>query len=152
MFKVAQRYIAYNFLPPFLASCIFFVMFLLTFQLFKITRIIINKGVEFSVILELIGHIAISFFPMAIPLSALVATIYTLNKLCEDSEIMAMRSFGMSKFQLFQPLLILGILISIPRYFSSKFSDERIALTKAKPLPLPPREPSPILTKGVSNS
>ena len=113
MFKVAQRYIAYNFLPPFLASCIFFVMFLLTFQLFKITRILINKGVEFSVILELIGHIAISFFPMAIPLSALVATIYTFNKLCEDSEIMAMRSFGMSKFQLFQPLLILGILISL---------------------------------------
>lgn len=64
------------------------------------------------VVLELIGHIAISFLPMAIPLSALFATIYTMNKLSEDSEIVAMRSFGMKKFELFLPLLICGIFIA----------------------------------------
>lgn len=57
------------------------------------------------------GHIAISFIPMAVPLSCLFATIYTLNKLSEDSEIVAMRSFGITKFKLFYPFLISGIFI-----------------------------------------
>ncbi len=65
------------------------------------------------VVLELVGHIAVSFLPMAIPLSALFATIYTMNKLSEDSEIVAMRSFGLKKTTLFLPLLFCGIFIAI---------------------------------------
>ncbi|MCO4794643.1 MAG: LptF/LptG family permease [Bacteriovoracaceae bacterium] len=113
MFGIAQRYLAATFIPPFMLSTLFFVAFLLTFQLFRVVRIVINKGVEFSTVLELTGHIAISFLPMAIPLSALFATIYTLNKMSEDSEIVAMRSFGLTKGKLFLPLLILGLIASI---------------------------------------
>ncbi len=50
---------------------------------------------------------------MAVPLSALFATIITLNKLSEDSEIVAMRSFGMTKLMLLKPILVMGILVSI---------------------------------------
>lgn len=71
-----------------------------------------NKGVELWVVLELMGHIALSFIPMAVPLSVLFATIYTLNKMSEDSEIVAMRSFGLRKTQLFAPFLFLGVLIA----------------------------------------
>lgn len=113
MFGIAQRYLAATFIPPFLLSTFFFVAFLLTFQLFRIVRIVINKGVDFSTVLELTGHIAISFLPMAIPLSALFATIYTLNKMSEDSEIVAMRSFGLTKHKLFIPLLILGTVAAV---------------------------------------
>lgn len=113
MFGIAQRYLAATFIPPFMLSTFFFVAFLLTFQLFRIVRIVINKGVDFSTVLELTGHIAISFLPMAIPLSALFATIYTLNKMSEDSEIVAMRSFGLTKHKLFFPLLILGSIAAL---------------------------------------
>lgn len=113
MFGIAQRYLAATFIPPFMLSTFFFVAFLLTFQLFRIVRIVINKGVDFSTVLELTGHIAISFLPMAIPLSALFATIYTLNKMSEDSEIVAMRSFGLTKHKLFIPLLVLGLIAAM---------------------------------------
>ena len=78
-------------------------------------RIVISKGVEISIVLELLGHIALSFVPMATPLSVLFATLYALNKLSEDSEIIAMRSFGLSKMKLFRPFLLasLGIAISV---------------------------------------
>lgn len=112
MFKLIQRYLASNFILPFCFSSLFFVMFLLTFQLFRIVRIVTNKGVEPTLILELVGHIAISFLPMAIPLSCLFATIYTLNKMSEDSEIVAMRSFGVNKRSLFTPFLIMGLFIA----------------------------------------
>lgn len=62
--------------------------------------------------MELVGHIAISFLPMAIPLSAFFATIYTLNKLSEDSEIVAMRSFGTTKASLLQPFLIMAVIVA----------------------------------------
>lgn len=62
-------------------------------------------------VFELMGHISISFIPMALPLSCLFATIYTLNKLSEDSEIVAMRSFGLTKIRLFIPFLVSGLFI-----------------------------------------
>lgn len=111
MLKLAQRYLAVNFIAPFAMSLFFFVAFLLTFQLFRIIKIVISKGVEWSLVFELMGHIAISFVPMAVPLSCLFATIYTLNKLSEDSEIVAMRSFGMTKSKLFLPFLVVSLFI-----------------------------------------
>ncbi|MBT3585434.1 MAG: YjgP/YjgQ family permease [Halobacteriovoraceae bacterium] len=138
MLKTSQRYLAASFIPPFLLSTVFFVLFLLTFQLFRITRIVINKGVELSTLFELIGHIAITFLPMAIPLSALFATIFTLSKMSEDSEIVAMRSFGTTKWQLFTPFLIIGVMIGavvfslnqnlIP-YSKNQFKNSIIRLT-----------------------
>lgn len=112
MITIKQRYLAYNFIPPFFLSAFFFVSFLLTFQLFRLTRIITKKGVDLGQVMELVGHIAVSFLPMAIPLSAFFATIYTLNKLSEDSEIVAMRSFGTTKQSLLMPFLGLGAVIA----------------------------------------
>ena len=111
MLKLAQRYLAVNFIAPFTMSLFFFVAFLLTFQLFRIIKIVISKGVEWSLVFELMGHIAISFVPMAVPLSCLFATIYTLNKLSDDSEIVAMRSFGMTKSKLFLPFFVVSLFI-----------------------------------------
>lgn len=138
MFSVAQRYLAHSFIPPFMVSCIFFVGFLLTFQLFRILDIVINKGVDFWTVFELTGHIAASFLPTAVPLSVLIATIYTLNKLCEDSEIVAMRSFGLTKYQLFYPFIVLAISIAVGIFAlnrslipvsQTKFSNTIIKLT-----------------------
>ena len=112
MFKTVQRYLAAHFIPPFLFSTIFFVAFLLTFQLFRIMRVVVGKGVDWLLVLELTGHIAASFIPMAVPISILFAAIFTMNKLSEDSEVVAMRAFGLTKGQLFRPFLILSLIIS----------------------------------------
>ena len=101
---------------PFSVSTIFFVTFLLTFQLFRLTDLIISKGLSLGYTLELFGHIAITFLPMAIPLSVLFATIYTFNKMSNDSEYVAMRSFGMKKHYIFLPFLIVAFIIAIVTY------------------------------------
>jgi lipopolysaccharide export system permease protein len=111
MNKIFFRYIATNVIFPFLASTIFFVSFLLTFQLFKVTALVINKGVSLIVVFELMYHIAITFVPIAVPLSALFATIFAMGKMSEDSEIIIMRSAGLSIQKIFFPVLILGLLI-----------------------------------------
>lgn len=102
---------------PFLFSTIFFVAFLLTFQLFRITQLVVNKGVDWKIVLVLIGHISISFLPISVPVSVLFATIYTLGKMSEDSEIIAMRSFGLGFQKLFHPFLLFGIMVGMVFYF-----------------------------------
>lgn len=113
MLKISQRYLLINFIPPFLVSLFFWVSFLIIFQLFRIIGVVINKGVEISIFLSIIGNIALSFFPIAVPLSVFFAAFYTLNKFSEDSEIIAMRSFGMTRFELFKPYLLVGAAISL---------------------------------------
>lgn len=72
-----------------------------------------QKEVELILLVKLIMHIAISYLPNAIPLSTLFAVIYVLGKLSEDSEMIAMRSFGYSKYRLFAPFFVIGTLISL---------------------------------------
>ncbi len=112
MFKIPQKYLIVNFIPPFLVSLFFWVSFLIIFQLFRIIGVVINKGVDIWVFLSIIGNIALSFFPIAVPLSIFFAVYFCLNKFSEDSEIIAMRSFGMTRFDLFKPFLITGIFLS----------------------------------------
>lgn len=61
--------------------------------------------------LGMVLNLSVSFFPLATPLAVFFATIYTLNKLSEDSEIIAMRSFGISKFKIYLPFFLISFLI-----------------------------------------
>lgn len=111
-FNTLQSYLAVGLISPFILSTLFFISFLLTFQLFRIIQLIINKDVPFETILELVMNISVSFLPITIPVSALFATLYILNKLSEDSEIIAMRSFGMSKRQILYPFMVMGLVVA----------------------------------------
>ena len=113
MLKVTTRYLASSFIPPFVLGFIFFVAFLITFYMFRIISLIINKGIDVMTVLSMVVNLSVSFFPMAAPLAAFFATIYTLNKLSEDSEIIAMRSFGITKMRIYMPFLITSLLVSI---------------------------------------
>ena len=50
---------------------------------------------------------------MAVPLSLLFAMIYTLNRLSEDSEIVAIRAMGVNKFKLLKPFLIIALFCAV---------------------------------------
>lgn len=73
--------------------------------------LIVDKGVEVTTVLNMLMNLSLYFFPLAAPISAFFATIFVLSKLSEDSEIIAMRSFGINKFQLYMPFLILSLSI-----------------------------------------
>lgn len=111
MIKVTTRYLASNFIPPFVIGFVFFVAFLITFYMFRIISLIVTKSIEVGIVLEMVLNLSVSFFPLAAPLAVFFATIYTLNKLSDDSEIIAMRSFGITKFKIYQPFLIVSLLI-----------------------------------------
>jgi lipopolysaccharide export system permease protein len=112
MIKVTTRYLASHFIPPFVLGFVFFVAFLITFYMFRIIGLIVNKGVDVLTVLTMIMNLSVSFFPLAAPLAAFFATVYTLNKLSEDSEIIAMRSFGLTKIKIYMPFLVSSLMIA----------------------------------------
>lgn len=76
-------------------------------------RFAVRKNVDWLAIVELMGHICVSFLPISIPLAGLFAMIYAMGKLSDDAEIIALRSFGFSKYKLFAPFFMLAVAISI---------------------------------------
>lgn len=109
MHRILQRYFLYNFIGPFVGANLFFIAFLLTFQLFRIMELVVQKNVEILTILELVGHICITFIPMATPLAGFFAIIFAMGKMSEDAELVAMKSLGFSKIQIFLPFLITAV-------------------------------------------
>lgn len=113
MIKVTTRYLAATFIPPFVMGLVFFIAFLNTFYMFRVIGLIVNKGVDVVTVLGMVGNLSYSFIPLAAPLAAFFATIFTLNKMSEDSEIIAMRSFGMTKFKIYLPFLVMSFMLAI---------------------------------------
>ena len=113
---ILQRYLAYNLIPPFIVATIFFMVFLTVFELFKVMRILIGGEVQMMEVAALLYYIGLGFLPMALPIAILFATTYTMSKLSEDSEIVVMRSLGLSKYRLVAPILIMSLVIAASVY------------------------------------
>ena len=113
MLKVITRYLASAFIPPFVIGLLSFLAFMTTYFMFRITQLIVTKGVDVYTLITIVLNLGISFFPLATPLAAFFATTYTLNKLKEDSEIVAMRSFGLTTIKIYFPFLLISFSIAM---------------------------------------
>ncbi|MBF0361901.1 MAG: LptF/LptG family permease [Oligoflexia bacterium] len=113
---IIHRYLGANFVVPFIVSACASIGFLLIFQFLAITKLIVNKNVKISLLGEMVLYMVMSFLPLAVPLAVLFASIYSLNRLSSDSELLAMRSFGHSLLKMFMPFLTIGILIAVALY------------------------------------
>lgn len=100
-----------------MVSTIFFVVFLMTFELLRILQLMTSKEIGLGFIMGMMGDVAVTLIPLAIPLSIFFSTIYCLNKLSGDSEYIALRSFGLKKHKILIPFLAIATLVSMNLYF-----------------------------------
>lgn len=115
-----QRYLAANFILPLVVSMVFFVSFLLTFELFRLTSLLMSRDISVTFLLGLMGNLALTFIPLALPLATFFSMIFCLNKMSTDSEYIAMRAAGLTKSRLLAPFLIVALVISTSVYFLSQ--------------------------------
>ncbi len=100
-----------------MVSTVFFVVFLMTFELLRILQLMSSKEIGIGFIMGMMGDVAVTLVPMAIPLSIFFSTIYCLNKLSGDSEYIALRSFGLKKHKILVPFIIISSLVAMNLYF-----------------------------------
>lgn len=108
-----QRYLAAQFILPLMVSSVFFICFLLTFELFRLMEILVSRDISLVFVLGLIGNIALTFIPLSLPIAVFFSIIYCLNRISLDSEYIAMRAGGVRKSSVLIPFLIISGVLTV---------------------------------------
>ena len=115
--KKLHLFMLKSFVGPFFAT-FFIAMFVLIMQfLWRMIDDIVGKGLEFSVLAELIVYMATSLVPMALPLAVLLSSIMTFGSLGENYELTALKAAGISLYRIMKPLIMLIIVVTISAFF-----------------------------------
>ena len=118
-----------SFIGPFVAT-FFISMFVLIMQfLWRMIDEIVGKGLEFTVIAELLIYVATTLVPMALPLAVLLSSIMTFGSLGENYELIALKSAGISLYRIMKPLIILIICLTV---FAFVFSNNILPVAHLK--------------------
>lgn len=80
------------------------------------TELLVTRDISLWFTLKLIGNIALTFVPLSLPIAVFFSTIFCMNRLSSDSEYIAMRAGGMTKFRIILPFLIIAGLLSCSVY------------------------------------
>lgn len=97
-------------------------MFMLIMQFtWKYIDDLIGKGLEVSVIVELLFYVSASLIPLALPLAILLSSIMTLGNLAENNELTALKSSGLSLFKIIRPLVTVVVFIALGTFYFSNY-------------------------------
>ena len=119
--KRLHKFILQSFFGPLVAT--FFVsLFILLMQfLWRYIDDLAGKGLEWTIIAELILYASARLVPMALPLAILLSSIMTFGNLGEHFELTAIKSAGVSLQQFMKPLILLTIFISLAAFYYSNY-------------------------------
>ncbi|MFC2157161.1 LPS export ABC transporter permease LptF [Acidobacteriota bacterium] len=106
MFKLIDRYILKEIIPPFLLGLAAYTFIMLLNQIILSAEMFITRGVAFSSVLKLFVYLLPSIFAFTIPMSVLLGILAGFSRMSSDSEIMAMKTLGVSYLRLLRPLLV----------------------------------------------
>lgn len=113
---------------------------------------IAGKGVSIFILMELIGYLSISTFPMALPIAVLIASVMVMGNLAERYELSSMKSAGVPLIRIMRGLIIWAVATSV---FSYICSDLIIPVSnlkfKSRLRDIQKQKPALALEKGIFN-
>ena len=82
---------------------------------------IIGRGVGFFRLVEIVGYLSVSLFPMALPLGVLISTVMVMGNMSERYELTSMKSAGIPLVRVMMPLGVICFMIAIFSFLSSNY-------------------------------
>lgn len=118
-----------SFLPPF-AITLFVSVFLFFLVQIVITYLddFIGKGLSFWTLTELFSLAWVTIIPQCIPLAVLLASIMTIGSLAENYELAAMKSAGLSLFNIIRPLFALIVILGLLTFVFNNYIIPKVTL------------------------
>ena len=104
MHRLINRYILKEIALPFFMILFVLTLVLLLGKILQLIDLMINKGIRFTDIAQLILFLMPSFLMFTIPISLLIAILIGLGRLSGDNEITIMKMSGVSLYQLALPV------------------------------------------------
>lgn len=150
--KKIDRLLLSSFLGPFAVSFGIALFVLIMQFLWLYIDEIAGKGVSIFVMLELLGYMSISTFPMALPIAVLIASVMVLGNLAERYELSSMKSAGVSLLRVIRSLIVVSAGIAFFSYLCSDFIIPYSNLKfKARLYDIRKQKPALTLEKGIFN-
>lgn len=89
--------------------------------LWKYIDDLMGKGLETSIIIELLFYVSASLLPLALPLAILLSSLIVMGNLGETNELTALKSSGLSVYRILRPLTVIVILIALGTFYFSNY-------------------------------
>jgi lipopolysaccharide export system permease protein len=119
--KRLNFFIIRSFIGPFIITFSIAMFFLIMQFLWKYVDDLMGKGLELSVLLEMLFYVSASLIPMALLLAVLFSSIMTYGNLAEHNELTAFKSSGLSLFKVMRPMFAFVVILSISAFFFSNY-------------------------------
>ncbi len=140
--KKVDKLLLKSFVGPFVVSFGVALFVLIMQFLWLYIDEIAGKGVSIFIMMELIGYLSVSTFPMALPIAVLIASVMVMGNLAERYELSSIKSAGVSLLRILLPLAFVCTGIAFFSYFTSdvlipkanlKFRSRLFDIRKQKP-------------------
>lgn len=82
-------------------------------QSFHLLSVVIENSATIMIFFKLLGLSSLTFLPLIMPLGVGTAIVFIYNKLFSDSELIVMRSAGLSSLHLIRPALALAAAVTV---------------------------------------
>jgi len=122
-----------SYIKPLLMTFTISIFILLMQFLWKYMEDMVGKGLDWSVIAELLLYSTAGLVPLALPLSVLMSSLMTFGNLGQNYELLALKAAGISLSRAMQPLILFTIIISFGAFF---FANNVLPYTQLKSLSL----------------
>ncbi|MGD9666913.1 MAG: LptF/LptG family permease [Synergistaceae bacterium] len=117
-FKALDRFIFGELIGPFFFGLMAFTIIMVAGGLlFKIADLIIKNGVPLGIVVRLFLYYLPKMAATAIPMSCLLAALLGFNKLSTNSELVALKSSGISFTRIIKPVIIMAFFVSMGAFF-----------------------------------
>lgn len=118
--KKIDKLILKSFIGPLMLTFALSVFVLLMQFVWKYVDDLVGKGLEFSVIAELLIYASATFVPMALPIAVLFASIMTMGNFGEKYELIAMKAGGIPISRVMMPMALVSLmLMGVAFYFAN---------------------------------
>ncbi len=111
--SVMDRYLALELLLPFLFGMGLFTSLALSIgTLFDLVRRVTESGLPFMIAVKILILKMPEFIVLAFPMSMLLASLMAYSRLSSDSELIALRSLGISIYRLVIPAILFSLVVT----------------------------------------
>ena len=111
--KIIDRYIWRELTIFFFGIILGFVVLMIGNTLFIMSELIFNKRIPIGIVSQIILLRIPAMFVLGFPVATLFAVLLTLGRMGRDSEVIAMRTGGISMTRVVAPVLVFAVVISV---------------------------------------
>ena len=122
MGKILCRYVYREIATPFFFALLIFTIILFTVRILKLVELVVNRGVPLEQLLAIFLYILPAFFEVTVPMSFLLALLWSFGRLSSDREIIALKSCGISFIQMASPVALVTTIVLCGTFFLTMYA------------------------------